>query len=390
MVAHTSTRKFPQELLEQGINSRVSYFERLTIEHQKLLNVRKQLMDVVYKAGGHNIALVYGPMGVGKTTFIKRIVKIVCDQERDKPGFSPSDVPAIYTRLWSPENGNFNWSEFYIDLGLAYPEPLPESKIRYDFADVIVSGIPVLTKSGPIRDLRYGAIKNIKFRRTRLVFVDEAAHLLKIANARKLRNQMDTVKVIADDTDSLIILVGTYDLLQLSQLSGQLDRRTVEIHFPRYDFTNRVPDENGLTDKDYFTKVVLSLQSYLPLDREPDLLPMTEFLYEKSLGCIGMLKDWLTDGLKTALSDGNSKGLTKKILEKHAPANKRLITRVDEIMAGELTLRERNDPKHQTLLRAKLGLAQPSDVEPSTPPQNALIQELKPGQRRPIRDKVGG
>jgi len=41
-------------------------------------------------------------------------------------------------------------------------------------------------------------------------------------------------------------------------------------------------------------------------------------------------------------------------------------------------------------LRAKLGLAQPSDVEPSTPPQNALIQELKPGQRRPIRDKVGG
>ena len=79
--------------------------------------------------------------------------------------------------------------------------------------------------------LRVALESAIRQRRPLAFLVDEAQHLAKIAGGRKLQDQLDCVKSLAIRTQTVHVLAGTYDLLILRQLSGQLSRRTRHIHF---------------------------------------------------------------------------------------------------------------------------------------------------------------
>ncbi len=68
-------------------------------------------------------------------------------------------------------------------------------------------------------------------------------------------------------TTILHCLLGTYELLTFRNLSGQLSRRSVDIHFPRYQVDN--PD-----DIQAFKSVLLTFQRQMPLIKEPDLVFM--------------------------------------------------------------------------------------------------------------------
>jgi len=45
---------------------------------------------------------------------------------------------------------------------------------------------------------------------------------------------MDTLKSLANMTSTVHVLIGTHDLLRLTDLNAQLARRSVTLHFPRY------------------------------------------------------------------------------------------------------------------------------------------------------------
>jgi hypothetical protein len=55
----------------------------------------------------------------------------------------------------------------------------------------------------------------------------------------------------------------------------------------------------------------------MPLAEPPDLVTSWEYLYERSVGCVGVLKDWLVRGLATAIRQ-TAPTLTLKHLQKHA------------------------------------------------------------------------
>ena len=59
--------------------------------------------------------------------------------------------------------------------------------------------------------------------------MDEAQHLKKFASGRRLLDQMDILKSLASLTDTIHVLIGTYELLGLADLSAQLNRRSREI-----------------------------------------------------------------------------------------------------------------------------------------------------------------
>jgi len=61
------------------------------------------------------------------------------------------------------------------------------------------------------------------------------------------------------------VLVGTYDLLVFRNLSAQLSRRSIDIHFSRYRATNEA-------DLRAFKSVLWSFQRNVPLEEEADLL----------------------------------------------------------------------------------------------------------------------
>ena len=60
-----------------------------------------------------------------------------------------------------------------------------------------------------------------------------------------------------------------------------------------------------------------TLQRHLPLPGESDLLPHIEYCYERSIGCVGLVKDWLTRALALAIKQG-ADAVSLKMLQKTA------------------------------------------------------------------------
>src|SRR5215471_15505196 len=105
------------------------------------------------------------------------------------------------------------------------------------------------------------------------------------------------------------IMIGTYDLLPFCNLDGQMARRGSEFHFARYHIENE-------TDCQAFRNAFSSLLKQIPLSVDHDgLLQRWWYFFEGSLGCIGILKQWLVRALYRALRE-ESLELTRAHLEK--------------------------------------------------------------------------
>ena len=195
--------------------------------------------------------------------------------------------------------------------------------------------------------LRVALESAIRQRRPLAFLVDEAQHLAKVAGGRKLQDQLDCVKSLAIRTQTVHVLAGTYDLLILRQLSGQLSRRTRQIHFARY----RADAAEDVRD---FKNVLWNFQIRLPLAAEPDLLRHWEFCYERSLGCVGLLKEWLTRALATGLAQKTPQ-VTLKHLEHQALSLADCQKIATEMLEGEAILAEAEGTRKR--LRTLLALA---------------------------------
>src|SRR5205823_8269541 len=108
-------------------------------------------------------------------------------------------------------------------------------------------------------------------------------------------------------------------------------RRGLEIHFPRYQFQHE-PDQRA------FQGVLLTLLQQVPLsvDREA-LLQQWPYFYERSIGCVGVLKDWLVRAVAATLADGQSV-LTLARLQEHALPEAQCESMAMEAAAGEQEL----------------------------------------------------
>src|SRR5260370_8533378 len=80
-----------------------------------------------------------------------------------------------------------------------------------------------------------------------------------------IQDQLDHVKSLAIMTQVVHVLVGTYDLMVFRNLSAQLSRRSIDVHFPRYHATHEA-------DMRAFKSVLWPFQRNLPLEENPDLL----------------------------------------------------------------------------------------------------------------------
>ncbi|MGI8743363.1 MAG: hypothetical protein ACR2NN_12490 [Bryobacteraceae bacterium] len=135
----------------------------------------------------------------------------------------------------------------------------------------------------------------------------------------------------ANRTNTAHVLFGTYDLLAFRNLSGQLSRRSVDVHFPRYR-----ADLAG--DHRILVNIVHSFQKKLPLPEPPNLVEHWEFLYERSFGCVGVLKQWLVKELADALRRGDAT-VSIRNLEAHALSMAQCDKILSEIIEGELARR---------------------------------------------------
>jgi hypothetical protein len=233
------------------------------------------------------------------------------------------------------------------------------------------------------RELGYAVEQALRYRRPPVVFVDEAQHLARIASGRRLSDQLDVIKSIANRTETVHVLLGTYELLAFRNLSAQLSRRSIDLHFQRYR-------AESAEDRQVFCSVLLTFQKQLPFaEAEMDLMATWEFLYERSIGCVGILKEWLMRACVRAIKHG-AVTLSPEHLEKTALSASQCEKVLAESREGETRL---NDDAHARLrLRTLLGI-QPraSGDVPSETKQIAGFRnrtKRRPGQRAPQRDLI--
>ncbi len=377
----TTSTYFPQQLLTQSIEDRMAYFENKIIAHPKLSDLYREILDTINHPVDVSLLMIYGPTGVGKTTLRKRLQRELMAAAQAEPDRNPGHIPVAGLEVALPEN-RFNWPDYYRRALKVLDEPLIGNKIDYGQRglEYNVAGELIFTYTVSVTNLRQALEQALKHRQPKAFFVDEAQHFNKVAGGRRLLDQMDTLKSLASLTLTLHVLLGTYDLLDLTDLSAQLSRRTFDFHFSRYRAD--VPEEMMT-----FQNVILTFQRHLPLPQEPNLVPYRDYLYEKSVGCVGILKSLLLKSLKEALKGGH-KTISLETLEQCAIPTPKLLQFARRIKEGEADLAEKETQLAE--LRAMLGL---SLTGPSPKPQNSNGSPKKAkkrvGERNPVRDTVG-
>jgi AAA domain-containing protein len=344
----SSSKGFPRELLEQSIEERLRYFDKVVVAHQILKQTYDDLLHGIRHPASASVILVFGPTGVGKTTLRQQVERQLIKDALANPDANPGHIPVVGIESVSPDSGNFNWRDYYVRALQALDEPMLEHKITYAVQGIHrdAQGKLVIERSVTATDMRRVLEKCLQNRRPQAFIVDEAQHFQKMASGERLLDQMDSLKSLASLTKTAHVLVGTYDLLELTKLNAQLSRRCLKIHFPRY----RADNEDDFKE---FKKLLRTFQKYLPLPEEPDLATHADYFYDQCLGCIGMLKSWLYRTLAAAL-ELHEPTITQKLWEKHTEAPGTLLSMFDEIRRGEDDFWGQQDKGQLTVLREKL------------------------------------
>ncbi len=375
-------RAFPLRLLNASPEERVAYFREKKLAHKHLAEAKQKIMEALSPGDPCSLILVYGPTGVGKTTLATNIGETLKEEDKQNPG-PPGHIPVASIEVVASTNTGVDWRDYLYRSMEALDEPLINRKIDPEAPFKLLSPSGYLkSKRSSSADLRRALESALIQRKPKAFIVDEAQHLKKLPSGKRLIDQMDTLKSLANLTGIKHILFGTFELLDLADLSAQLNRRTSEIHLPRYRMNNREELEE-------FLFFLSGLEEHLPMPERTNLSesPLSvDFIYERSAGCPGILKDWMTRALALAIRE-NATTIDISHMTRTSIPDSQLARIAREIMEGENRLKTDRSSE----IRSLLGMAPPSaSTDPSTEnPVKTKKRGFKPGTRKPSRDKIG-
>jgi len=371
---------FDPSLLKQPAAVRQRYFEdECIIEHPYLEKALDEILHAICSPGEELdlkrlglMALVIGPTRVGKTTLIKKLQEKLHERAKRRMLSDPDFIPFAFIDLHG--SGRFEWIGYYKAV---------LRQLRDPFLDLRIASLRT-------RDFLEAMEEALIRRKPYAVIVDEAQHLAKAASDRMRQEQLDQLKSIENRTGVSHVLVGTYAMRPFRKANAQLAGRSIDVHFPRYDATK-------LKEAAVFQSVLWALQRQLPVEKEPLLVEKHwEFLYARSIGCIGFLKMYLNLALERALSEGATT-VTEDHLRATAPAEDRVNKWMREALEGEEELFEKEGADERLL--ESLGLRNERKTQKASETTTLVSKDdssshrrrriRKPGDRIPGRDTTG-
>lgn len=363
---------FPAALLMQPTGARQEYFEQqCLIEHPRLLETLDATIQTICPPGeGASVrrpgtmVLVIGPPRVGKTTLISLLEERLLAQAKTQMERDPGFIPFASITTAGPDARRFDWRTYYRAVLRGLHDPFVDGKIARIRE----------------RELREAMESALLHRRPIAVIVDEAHHLAKTSSGRHLQDNLDQLKYFENLTGVSHLLVGTYDLRPFRKVNAQLACRSVDIHFSRYDAAVDA-------EAQVFRSILWALQRQLPVEKEPRLVDHWEFLYARSIGCVGLVKLHLNRALNAALTEG-AKTVTLTHLRKTAMSEAKVELALRNALESEAELTESPgaDERLLTLLGMR-GSRTPNVQEEDKEPAKAKSQ--RPGKRGPGRDSTG-
>ena len=372
-------------------------FHEKRIAHSKLKDAYDSLCWVVNQEPENveELYLLVGPSGCGKSTLMKRLESDILKQYSTEMEENPGLIPVIYVQLTAPQDGNFNWKDFFSRLLERFNDVLIRKKVILH-PEAFLDGEIIVTIRGLVREELRRAVRNAFIhRRTKFLLLDEAGHLLLTKSSIPARVQFELIKSVAQELHIPIILAGDYALLPILDLNGQLTRRTEVIHFPRYqvDELSNPESPHGMS----YRNSVFSLLEAMPVAKEDGLIEHIDYFYQFSIGNIGLLKKWLKRAMwKTLMSENRI--LTREILHSTRWSNKSLKLMINEAKLGESQLKDIGDDE----IARELGLELTPSIDVISgnfrfdsddiggKAKKSRRGQKRPGTRSPSRDPVGG
>ena len=359
---------FPPEILSKSVEERLQYFETVTIAHPILMNVYNKVCEAILHRSQESVICIIGPTGAGKSTLLRRIIIKIVEMLSKELAADPNRVPFIALEAVGPHVKEFNWRDYYFRCLVKLKEPGIDQKAS-------------------VTRLRFLLENSLEHRNLLAVLVDEAQHMTIIPSGDKLKLYLDCIKSLSNMGKTRHVLAGTYELVHFMNLSGQLERRTMDIHFRRYRADNQ-------DDFRAFRNIISSLQRKLPVREEPDLVQYSDFLYERSVGCVGLLQPWLHSALKECLNE-ECHTISFRHLEVTAKTVRACDVIAGEAIEGEEAFCEnpkaRNDLRQRLKLPAIPGHLNSEKTSGVTKPEGESVRKRRQrvGERSPKRDPVG-
>jgi Cdc6-like AAA superfamily ATPase len=317
-----------------------------------------------------NFVILSGPTGVGKTHLLKRLVLAIWQAFAELVRTEPSCVPVLFTTAVAHGARNFDFKRLYRDGLIGLGDLFVDRRITHGVRRT--GGAFVDKISTTTSEMRSALESEFKERKTKVWVIDEAQHILLGGKSGSVVDQFDVLKSIAQTSDVKVVLCGTYKLPDLLRISGQVMRRSSTVQYNRY----RDDDKDELIE---FASVAKELMSKLPLEAFPDAAANVYFFHAGSLGCVGVLKDWIARAWGAA----------------HFAARREITlgdfesTKIDdealELMADEIAWGDAGHGKLQWRLKRTCK----ADSRGAHQKAKKSTHSRRPGERNPARDRVG-
>ena len=401
-VTATVEKLFPMELLSLPVEVSKAYFHTRIFEHPHFVTASNRILQAILHPAGRNVVSLYGPAGAGKSQVLievqKDLDKILnreIDKDTGRLAFARLQVPPV-------ENGKLVWRDLYFDYLRALLDDLSlDYKMDFETRGIRALGTGTnstyieVDKNISIHKLRGAVITGLQNRLPKAVFMDRAQNLTRIGNGTpaRLGDQLDVLQYIAEQSATVHVLAGNYDLHKLVETHNT---PTTDIHLPAYRLYKRA-------DLEAFIDVLTTFEAFLPIAEELNFKYDMHYFYRGCLGCIGTLKQWVEQALAYALANAKVKrGVRvlakpfKTYLDEALLSQSKMCEMIDAIMSEDSREIRVQDEYQTKYLGYEHGMAlHPADNAP-TPnltgkdkTRKAPSKGTQPWRRKPGRDATG-
>lgn len=354
--------------------------EIAVIGHRNFKETLEELFGLLTFNAGISIFFIVGPAGVGKSRFLEEL-ELALAGPRKGANVVELFRPFLYTECVTQDDGYFLWSDWYIRTLTGLDEPCIDKKRRPTAEEEEYLSTHVWPKSHTKRDaaLRLAVENALRRRRVEWLAMDEAHVLTYVRKARLFLGQLESLKSLANTSRVILILAGTYGLLDLLALNSQLRRRTHVVHLAPYYGDSK-------EDMEEFVKTLRSLVTKLRVTLGMKFEKFAEFMLENTQGCIGAAHDIINRAAALERVKKTDE-ITMKILSKCKLGEEDWQTLVDDIRTGRDRMKKtrRVTSGHGD---NSGGLPKVGSEGGGTDTAGEIRRSGKVGRRKPVHDPV--
>ncbi len=271
----------------------IDKIKKLHLSHRNWNRAISQAHAMLISSSAGEVVCITGPSRGGKSRLVDELERLLtCGIN-----LSNSDYMTVVKILATncSVGGTFSSKAFTLRALDAVKHPF-YSDNNSNAADWGASFYKQLGRT-PETVLRPALEAAIKNRKTKYIFIDEAQHVLHSRGGKKdAAAILDSWKCLAQSTGVVLVLVGAYPLLDAMALSPHMIGRKHQVHIPRYQYVKN--------DLKSFLGLLESYSKFVKLKPDVESLKIyASYLYDGSLGCIGLLEAWIREALSYALAN---------------------------------------------------------------------------------------